>query len=178
MTDGNKLGAHWGCAIADALFVNRTLTDVSLKDNNLDERAGEMLVTAYAEQANLLTLELTVDELGADVLVAYKAAKAKVCLLATQICTCNNTRLCIRRRNMQLRMNQMTTTRWTEHSARLSRISSSRSWVTSGCSNERSLVQTNSLRLTITNWMRCGVLHTQPSPYAGFGRSTDGDSCF
>lgn len=83
-TDGNKLGSHWGRAIAEALFVNRTLTAVSLKDNNLDVRAGEMLVRAYAEQMNLLTLELTVEELGGDALVAYKAAKAKVTSLVTR----------------------------------------------------------------------------------------------
>lgn len=62
--DGNKLGPEWGVRLAETFARNNTLTQVSLRDNRLDSRAGTALLKSYRKCPYLLELGLSSDEIG------------------------------------------------------------------------------------------------------------------
>lgn len=64
--DNNKLGPQFGIKFAETIVRNRTLVQLSLKDNHFDTRAGLALLKAYKNNSRLLELALTADEIGVD----------------------------------------------------------------------------------------------------------------
>jgi hypothetical protein len=62
--DGNKLGPEWGVRLAEAFARNNTLTQVSLRDNRLDSRAGKALYNSFRFCPYMLEMALSADEIG------------------------------------------------------------------------------------------------------------------
>mmetsp|Transcript_18443 Transcript_18443/g.25383 ORF Transcript_18443/g.25383 Transcript_18443/m.25383 type:complete len:278 (+) Transcript_18443:1746-2579(+) len=70
--DGNRLGSDWGVRLAETAARNRTLTQLSLRDNRLDVRAGRALLKAFRHCPYLVELALTADEVGVDLWEEFK----------------------------------------------------------------------------------------------------------